>query len=129
MRRRRADARVCETGLRIAPRVTESLVAYDHARRTLTYEGAGLPSFVTLARNRWRVIPLSETRCVMRLDATLELRGAPARTIAPALRLQFRREARRLTRDLKHYAEQAEVSPRKRATAGRTRPRAHTDET
>jgi polyketide cyclase/dehydrase/lipid transport protein len=107
------DGRVCETGLRIAPRVTETIVAYDDAARTLTYEGDGLPAFVTLARNRWRVTAIAPGRCVLSLDATVELRGA-ARILAPALRVQFRREGRRLARDLKHYAERGEPSARKR---------------
>jgi hypothetical protein len=107
------DGRVCETGLRIAPRVTETIVAYDDVARTLTYEGDGLPAFVTRARNRWRVPAIAPDRCVLSLDATVELRGA-ARTMAPALRVQFRREGRRVARDLKHYVERGEPSARKR---------------
>src|SRR5262245_20260635 len=45
-------ARVCVTGIRTVPQVTETIVAYDQDARTLTYEAtAGMPAFVTLARN------------------------------------------------------------------------------
>jgi Polyketide cyclase / dehydrase and lipid transport len=107
------NGRVCETGLRIAPRVTETIVAYDDAARTLTYKGDGLPAFVALASNRWRVTAIAPGRCVLSLDATIGLRGA-ARIVAPALRVRFRREGRRLARDLKHCVERGEPSARKR---------------
>jgi len=122
----RGHARVCESTLRIAPQVTETLVAYDDRARTFTYEGSGLPSFVTLARNRWCVAPLSLTRCLLPLDATLEVRGGPARTLAPALRLRFLSVGRRLTRDLKHTTPS---TARSRRASGRPRvapPRATT---
>src|SRR5205814_1382951 len=48
--------RVCRTGVTLVPEVTETIVAFDDTARTLTYEAsAGMPSFVTLARNRWQV--------------------------------------------------------------------------
>src|SRR5262249_4521204 len=36
--------RVCATGVPLMPRVTETLIAYDQARRTLTYQARGLPA-------------------------------------------------------------------------------------
>src|SRR6266511_1666434 len=41
--------RVCTTGTRLVPRVTETLVAYDDANRTLTSDAPGIPDFVTVA--------------------------------------------------------------------------------
>jgi hypothetical protein len=58
--------RVCKTGLRMVPQVTEMLVAYDDANRTLTYHASGMPSFVTTARNTWTVTPLTEQQCNVR---------------------------------------------------------------
>src|SRR5213592_2443956 len=37
--------RVCTTGIGSIPYVTERIVAYDEAGRTLTYEAEGLPRF------------------------------------------------------------------------------------
>jgi len=50
--------RVCQTGVRLLPQVTETIVAYDDAARTLTYQANGLPAFVATARNNWTVTPL-----------------------------------------------------------------------
>lgn len=53
--------RVCQTGMRLVPEVTETIVVYDEVRRTLAYEAiAGLPGFVRQARNRWQVTPLDD---------------------------------------------------------------------
>lgn len=69
-------ARICQTGIRMVPTATEKIVAYDEAARTLTYEAiAGIPAFVTLARNRWQVTPLGEDRAEVTFDARLEVRG------------------------------------------------------
>src|SRR5687768_7750214 len=55
--------RICHTGLAMVPEVTEKIVAYDDARRTLMYEATdGMPAFVTSARNHWTVTALSGRR-------------------------------------------------------------------
>ena len=47
-RRAPVPGRVCHTGIRMVPTVTETIVAYDEVARTLTYEATdGMPSFVT----------------------------------------------------------------------------------
>ena len=67
--------RVCSTGPRMVPEVTETLVAYDEANRSLTYEASGMPAFVTTARNTWTVAPLGDRRCRVTLDAQFDTRG------------------------------------------------------
>ena len=42
--------RVCHTGLRLVPQITERLVAYDDANRTLTYQAEQRPRFLKTAR-------------------------------------------------------------------------------
>jgi hypothetical protein len=114
--------RVCTTGIRLVPQVTETLVAYDDANRTLTYEAAGMPGFVTTARNTWTVTPLGERRCRVTLDAQLDTRGllgAPARRL---LLWQVGRTSRHLADDLRHYVEHGTPSPRKQNQLRRTRP-------
>lgn len=113
--------RDCQTGIRIAPRVVETILSYDDAGRRLTYEGAGLPTFVTTARNRWQVIAIDAERAHVRLEATLETRGALGRLLRLPLRVQLNREGRRLLQDLKHYAEHDQISPRKDRQLGKQR--------
>jgi hypothetical protein len=117
--------RTCRTGVAMVPEVTETIVAFDAAARTLTYEAtAGMPSFVTLARNRWQVVAEDERQCRVTLAAELRVRGPfgwPARWWLLA---RVGRTGRFLLDDLKHYVEHGTASPRKqrqlaRAVAGR----------
>jgi hypothetical protein len=52
--------RVCQTGVRLLPQITETITAYDDAARSLTYQASGLPRFVITARNTWTVTPLDQ---------------------------------------------------------------------
>ncbi|GIJ43968.1 hypothetical protein Val02_08540 [Virgisporangium aliadipatigenens] len=117
-----AAGRVCDTGLRLVPRITETLVAYDDAARTLTYEAGGMPSFVTLARNTWSVTPMDETRCRVSLRARFDTRGPLGLLGRWVILAQARRAARHLAEDLRHVAETGTPSPRKRRQLRAGRP-------
>jgi Polyketide cyclase / dehydrase and lipid transport len=105
--------RVCQTGMRAFPAVTERIVAYDDSNRTLTYEATDLPAFIGEARNTWRVTPMGQQRARGRFDGVLETRGLAGRLIALPLRIRMRRETRAVLDDLKHYAEHGTPSRRK----------------
>jgi hypothetical protein len=105
--------RTCTTGLALVPEVNETLVAYDPARRSLTYEGSGLPAFVALARNTWTVSSLDDRSCRVSLDARLDTRGALAWLLRMMLLVHVARVSRHLADDLRHLAEHGTVSPRK----------------
>jgi hypothetical protein len=105
--------RICTTGLRLVPRVTETLVAYDEANRTLTYEASGMPAFVTTARNTWTVTPLDERRCRVTLHARFVTRGLLGHLGRWAILAQIGRTSRCLANDLRHYVETGRPSPRK----------------
>jgi hypothetical protein len=111
--------RVCTTGVRLVPRVTETLVAYDDANRTLTYEGSGMPRFVTTARNTWTVAPLDGRHCRVRLQARFDTRGLLGLLGRWAILAQVRRTGRHLAHDLGHYVETGTPSPRKRRQLAR----------
>lgn len=67
---------MCYTGIRALPRVTETIVAFDAAARVLTYQAtAGMPTFVTGARNTWTVTGLTTTQCRVDIMAELATRG------------------------------------------------------
>ena len=105
--------RVCSTGLAIAPEVTETLVAYDDANRSLTYEAAGMPSFVTTARNTWTVTPLDDDTCVVTLDAQFDTRGIVGTLARWVMLAQLGRTSQHLGDDLRHFVENGRPSPRK----------------
>jgi carbon monoxide dehydrogenase subunit G len=97
--------RVCETGVPMAADVTERIVAYDAAGRSLSYVGTGLPAFVASASNHWQVTRIDEQRTRVRLDATVETIGIFGRMLRPAMWLQINHEGRRFLKDLKYFAE------------------------
>jgi hypothetical protein len=95
------------------PDVDETIVTYDEARRTLSYVGAGLPSFVAEARNRWEAIPIDDRQTRVRMDATVRTRGILGHLLAVPFRFWARRSGARMLDDLKHYVEHGQASPRK----------------
>jgi hypothetical protein len=105
--------RTCETGVPAIPKVTENIVTYDDASRTLTHAASGLPRFIGQARNRWQVTSAGPGRTRARFDGVLETRGLSGLVAALPLRLYMRRETRRILDDLKHYAEHGTPSANK----------------
>jgi hypothetical protein len=115
-----ARGRVCHTGMRLVPRVSETIVAYDETARTLTYEVTeGMPPSVALARNEWRVTEVDGDRARVSFQAHLEVRGLLGAIARQALLLQVGRAGGHLLDDLKHYVEHGTPSPRKARTAAR----------
>jgi hypothetical protein len=114
-----APGRVCTTGSRMLPQVTELLVAYDPPGRTLTYQASDVPAFVTLARNTWTVIPDGEGACLVTLTAQFQARGVPGLLARWVVAIQSRRNARLLQADLRHYLRHGTPSPRKQRQLSR----------
>jgi hypothetical protein len=104
--------RVCQTGVRLVPSVTGTLIAYD-AERTLSYEASGMPAFVTLARNTWTVTPVDAHHCQVSLRARFDTRGLLGLLGGWAILVQARRTSRHLTEDLRCYIHTGRPSPRK----------------
>jgi hypothetical protein len=107
-------ARVCETGIRALPRVTETIVCFDVANRTLTYQAtAGLPAFVTTARNTWTIAALSATQCRVDIAAEFTTHGILGWLARTVILARVLRDGRHLLDDLRHYIETGTPSPRK----------------
>jgi hypothetical protein len=114
--------RVCRTGIRLVPEVAETLIAYDDAGRTLTYQASGMPAFVALARNTWTVTPIDAHRCRVSLRARFDTRGVLGLLGRWVILAQTRRTSWHLADDLRHYAETGTPSPHKQRQQRRTRP-------
>jgi Polyketide cyclase / dehydrase and lipid transport len=123
--------RVCRTGLRAFPTVTERIIALDDSVRTLRYEATGLPRFVGEAHNRWQVTAAGPDRARARFDGVLRMRGPLGRLVALPIHLRMLRETRTVLDDLKYYAEHGTPSARKRRQRlrARRRPTGQTIET
>ncbi|WP_308916486.1 SRPBCC family protein [Jannaschia sp. LMIT008] len=111
-----AAGRTCETSLGA---FTETIEAYDPARRHVAYSatGAKMPGFVRSLVNAWTVHPDGGgSRVELRLAADIAfpfnvVMGLP-------MKLQFGRVLREATEELKHYAETGQPHPRKRKADG-----------
>jgi hypothetical protein len=95
------------------PEVTETLIAYDDANRTLTYQASGMPRFVIVASNTWTVAPLDAHRSRVSLRARFDTHGLLGPLGRWAILAQTRRTSRHLADDLRHYVETGTPSPRK----------------
>ena len=115
--------RVCQTGIRLVPEVTETIVAYDAAAGTLTYQATGLPRFITIARNTWTVTPLDDRHTRLTLQAEFDTRGLFGVLARWAILLQVAWTGRHLARDLTYYIRHGRPSPRKQRQLRRTRRR------
>ncbi len=112
--------RVCRTGVALVPEVTETIVAFDDAGRSLTYEAtAGMPAFVTLARNRWQVTAVGD-RARVTIAAELRVRGPLGWLARWWLLARVGRTGRYLLDDLKYHVEHGVASPRKRRQLARS---------
>ena len=111
--------RVCRTGIALVPEATETIVAYDAAARSLTYEASGLPAFVTRARNRWQITALGPHRCRAEFQAQLQVRGVLGRLARWWLLARVGRTGRHVLADLRHVVEHGTPSPRKQRQLNR----------
>jgi hypothetical protein len=111
--------RICRTGMRLLPHVTELLVAYDDTIRTLTYRASGLPAFVTTAENTWTVTPIDQRRTRVSLHARFDARGMLGLLGRWVILAQVGRTSRHLAEDLRHFVEHGTPSPRKQRQLNR----------
>jgi len=102
-------------------RLTERLVDFDDATRSLSYEvDDGLPRFVTLARNSWRVEPLGLARSRVMSTAELTLAGAGV-LLTPLMRVWVQRLVRTVLTELQHHVEHGAPTPAKQRQLTRGR--------
>ncbi|MEV0947090.1 SRPBCC family protein [Rhodococcus sp. NPDC049939] len=111
--------RVCQTGIRVAPSVTEAIIDYDDSTKSLTYEAHEKPGFLSVARNRWTVTPVDQRRSLVSYDAEFTTRGVFGLLAGWWMAMLLRRAGRQVLEDLAHYVEHGAPSPRKRAQLDR----------
>jgi hypothetical protein len=115
--------RTCSTGIRLVPHITETLTHYDEHSRTLTYQAAGLPAFLTTARSTWTVTPAGEATCRVTVTAHFQTHGVLGLLGCCAILVQARLAARQLQADLRYYIKHGTPSPRKQRQLSRGRRR------
>jgi hypothetical protein len=104
--------RIAAVGPIKAGTIKERLLAFDHESMTFSYEAVdGLPRFIASATNSW-VVRSTEGGCVVRTEATLELRGI-MRMFGWMLAWQMSSTGARVLDELKHRVERGAAHPRK----------------
>ena len=116
------QGRVCTTGMRAIPEITELMVGYDDARRSLTYRITGLPRFIAVAQDSWSVTPLPADRCLLRVETRIDTRGVLGTLARWPLLAGIARSARHLGTDLGHFVLHGTPSPRKQRQLSRAEP-------
>ncbi|MFO0618408.1 MAG: SRPBCC family protein [Polyangiaceae bacterium] len=97
--------------------VQERLTRYEPDERAFEYEAiAGMPRFVARAVNRWSVARVADAQSVVKIHASLELRG-PMALFGCVLRWQFLRAGAKVAEELKHFVEHGRPHPRKSRSA------------
>lgn len=95
--------------------VKERLTKFDREQMSYEYEAIeGMPGFVAAATNRWTVVRVDDGRSVVRIQATLTLRG-PAKLLGWLMKWQFRSVGVRVAEELKYFVENGKPHPRKLA--------------
>lgn len=108
--------RIAAVGPVRAGTIRERLLAFDQESMTFSYEAVeGMPRFVASAINRW-IVRSAEGGCIVRTEATLELRGL-MRIFGWLIKWQMSSTGVRVLDELKHCVEHGAAHPRKvRAT-------------
>jgi uncharacterized protein YndB with AHSA1/START domain len=98
--------------------VKERLTRFDRDGMTFEYEALeGMPSFVVRAVNRWSVERLGGQRSIVRIHATLTLRGVVSWLSWP-MKWQLQAGGVRVAEELKYFVEHGRAHPRKQAASG-----------
>ena len=99
--------------------VKERLTKFDRERMVFEYEAIeGMPRFVEHAVNRWGIVSVNDARSIVRIHATVRLRGI-ARVFSWLFERQFQSGGARVAEELKYFVERGEPHPRKQAATGK----------
>jgi len=95
--------------------IHEKLTVFEPASMRFEYAAVrGMPAIIKRATNRWQVVPAGPQACVVRIHATMALRGLAALT-APLMKWRMINDSKLVLEELKHRAEHGQPHPRKSA--------------
>jgi len=107
-------ARACSTAVPGFAEVQERLTAYDELGMTYTYVATqGLPVFVRHAENTWSVQALGPDQCLVEARTMVHVALVPGVLVLPLMKVQLKRLVTQVFEELKYYAENDRVHPRK----------------
>ena len=107
--------RSCDVNVKGFSKISETLTGYDETNMSLTYEvNDGMPGFITLARNNWVVVPISDNQCKLVMNATFESIGLMGAMMNGMMRKKMGKTLNTVLNDAKIYAETGQISDEKR---------------
>jgi carbon monoxide dehydrogenase subunit G len=101
--------RVCATDF---GDLKETFTHYDETGKTFTFEVTGMPSFITLARNRVVVTPAGPSSTDVSLNITMET-NTIGKVMGPMFAIKLKATLNGFLDELKAYLEAGELSKRK----------------
>ena len=101
--------RVCATDF---GDLKETFTHYDEAGKTFTFEVTGMPSFITLARNRVVAAPAGANATDVSLNISMET-NAIGKVMGPMFAIKLKNTLDAFLGELKAYVESGELSKRK----------------
>ena len=106
--------RSCKLNVKGFNKISETLTNYDAKKMTLTYVvNEGMPTFVTLAQNKWTVIPVDATHSKLVMNAKFELKGLMGSLMKGMMRGKLNKTLDTTLTEAKMYAETGEISEAK----------------
>ena len=93
----------------------ETLTQYDEEQHTLSYtaEIEKMPFFVKEMSNSWRVESTGQNRAIVHMHAKATLLPVFAQVMGPIIHRQITQVVDTMLEELKYYAENDEIHPRK----------------
>jgi hypothetical protein len=94
--------------------VRERLTKFDRSQMAFEYEALaeGMPSFISHAVSRWSVSGIDGVRSVLRIHATVSLRGL-MKLLGFVIKWQMQVAGLRVLEELKYFVEKGRPHPRK----------------
>jgi carbon monoxide dehydrogenase subunit G len=105
-----------EVGVRVCATdfgdLKETFTEYDDEAKTFTFEVSGMPSFITLARNRVEVASAGAGRTTVSLNIAMET-NTIGKVMGPMFAIKLKTTLNSFLDELKDYVENGQVSKRK----------------
>lgn len=108
--------RICDVNVKGFGQVSETLMAYDAEAMSLAYEAnLGMPSWVTLAANRWTVQAIDNQTSRLVMEAEFKTQGLMGWMMNGLMNRKLNKTIQTVLLDLKSYVETGKVSRVKQA--------------
>ena len=108
------DVRHCQVSVKGFDKISERLTDYNNEDRTLTYEVInGMPGFIALAQNKWKVAAKNEGQSILMMEAEFQLKGVIGLLMKRIMKGKMSDTLDIVLNDAKYYAEHGTASPAK----------------